>query len=72
MRSLEFNSKDKIFCELFPDILEVTISVVIIKSPPIKIISDFQGQVHNAESAEQDSSARLSSALFTGLLGNSP
>ena len=36
------------------------------------------GQVHDveltesAESAEQDSSARLSSALFTGLLGKSP
>ena len=32
----------------------------------------MMGQVHNAEiaeTAEQDSSARLSSALFTGVLG---
>ena len=38
----------------------------------------FDGQVHNAElaetaePAEQDSSARLNSALFTGVLGKSP
>ena len=38
----------------------------------------FFGQVHNAElaetaePAEQDSSARLNSALFTGVLGKSP
>ena len=37
-----------------------------------------KGQVHNAElaetaePAEQDSAARLNSALFTGVLGKSP
>ena len=41
-------------------------------------LRNHKGQVHNAELAEtaepteQDSSARLNSALFTGVLGKSP
>ena len=78
-RPVPYTNFLKIYTRLYTNFPKIPISKIAkIDTVPYAKIVKIDGQVHNAElaeiaeTAEQCSSARLSSALFTGVLGKSP